>query len=546
MSYTALLEELWLLEGVLDGPGIQSIAGQRLARRAKTDLVFYFRQLSERVQALGLETFASSVAGEPEVAVQVASSMLEPEIEKMSPTLHVLLSRNLESAFRFGTEEADELIKRFVTEAIGDIPIPPIVGERPGPGDPRAAAFAEETAARLVTGINEETRRRMAALVGRGIRDKLGVPGLGRAIRRKLLQMTRFRSELIALTETNNAVSNASFNRYKQQAIQFKTTGLGPNPCPICIANHAQGPIPIDQPFQSGHQHPTFHPGCLPGWVEVTAPETMVGYRAFYSGELVEILLSDDRRLSITANHMLLSPSGFVAAKFLREGDHIIDGSALQRIVSQNPNKHGRPSPIEQIVGALSKTRGCSTLSVPTAPEYLHGDGRGVDGYIDIVAPDRFLRRAGQTSGSKAAHQLDFNPRNTDLFDFTSSGHLSAMLGRLALSAHRLMGGGGEFLAFRSGKSSHTEKSSLGGSPHRNPHFLQALMDGGAVDLIARCQPRLGLSHQIPTAHIVKINMRKWNGHIYDLQTFSSLYLCNGLVSSNCKDGLLPARAPAV
>ena len=272
MSYTALLEELNLLEAVLNRPAIQSVIGQRLIRRVKQDLIFYFRQLAERIEVLGLETFATSFAGEPQAAAQVASSMVEPEIERLNLLLHVLLSRNLESAFNFGTDEGDELMKRFVTEAIGDIPSPPIVGERPGPGDPRAAAFAEERAARLVTGINEETRRRLAALVGRGIRDKLGVPGLGRAIRHDLLQMTRFRSELIALTETNNAVSTATFNRYKQQAVQFKTTGLGPNPCPICIANHAQGPIPINQPFQSGHQHPTFHPGCKDGLLPARAP----------------------------------------------------------------------------------------------------------------------------------------------------------------------------------------------------------------------------------------------------------------------------------
>jgi hypothetical protein len=33
---------------------------------------------------------------------------------------------------------------------------------------------------------------------------------------------------------------------------------------------------------------------------------------------------------------------------------------------------------------------------------------------------------------------------------------------------------------------------------------------------------------------------RQFSGHVYDLQTESSLYICNGLISSNCRHVLIP------
>ena len=273
-SYTAALEEMSLLEVVLRRPAIQSVAGQQVVRRAKQDLIFYFRQLGRVVELLGLETMSSSFPDNQQAAQQIASLNLAPVLERLGPLLHGLLAQNLQSAFKFGVDQADDLIKRFLMEAIGDIPVPPVVGERPGPGDPQAAAYAEETAARLVTGINEETQRRLAALVGRGIRDKLGVPGLGRAIRHELLQMTRHRSELIATTEMNNAMSESSLQQFIARGRQFKTTVVAADPCPICIGNHAQGPIRLNNSFQSGHQHPAFHPRCRCALVPARAPES--------------------------------------------------------------------------------------------------------------------------------------------------------------------------------------------------------------------------------------------------------------------------------
>ncbi len=48
----------------------------------------------------------------------------------------------------------------------------------------------------------------------------------------------------------------------KAVGTELKQVIIGPDACPICRANHAQGPIPVDQPFSSGHLHGPFCLGC--------------------------------------------------------------------------------------------------------------------------------------------------------------------------------------------------------------------------------------------------------------------------------------------
>jgi hypothetical protein len=237
-----ILREVFLIEEALGLKGIQSVAGQRLIRRMKQDLRFYFRQVERAIDALELKR----LAGIPE-AHFIADRMLEPVLIALEPQLNQILISNLEDAFVSGRIFAEKILKRdseFIEQ------------------DSEAYAFASARAATLIKGINDTTRKQMRNAIATGLRDRLGVDGLGRLIRRTVLDMSVFRSNLIANTEMNEAVTQASFSRYKRAGALFKTTVLSIVPCPICIANEGQGPIPMDQNFQSGHPHPPFHPNC--------------------------------------------------------------------------------------------------------------------------------------------------------------------------------------------------------------------------------------------------------------------------------------------
>jgi len=247
-----ILGEVFLMEEALGLKGIQSVAGQRLIRRMKQDLRFYFRQVERAIDALELER----LAGIPE-AHFIADRMLEPVLMALEPQLNQILISNLEDAFVSGRIFAEKILQReseFIEQ------------------DSEAFAYASARSAVLVKGINDTTRKQMRTAIATGLRERLGTRGLGRLIRRTVLDMSRFRSVLIANTEMNQAVSFSSLKRFKRAGASFKTTIIRPAACPICVANHEQGPIPVGQDFQSGHQHPPFHPACRDALIATEAP----------------------------------------------------------------------------------------------------------------------------------------------------------------------------------------------------------------------------------------------------------------------------------
>ena len=68
---------------------------------------------------------------------------------------------------------------------------------------------------------------------------------------------------MIANTEANQAMSSAQQAFLKENGVGTKKwVGAGPNTCAICQGNEDQGPIPIDDEFESGDVTPPGHPGC--------------------------------------------------------------------------------------------------------------------------------------------------------------------------------------------------------------------------------------------------------------------------------------------
>ena len=133
-----------------------------------------------------------------------------------------------------------------------------------GPPISQAIDWAEKHTATLVKGIDEETKRRLAHTISQGIENKRGVPGLARDIRTEFADMSKYRSELIARTETSNALSEASLDRMGEMGIEGKEwiTAGDDRVSEECLGNEAEGVIPVGQSFSSGVMAPPEHPDC--------------------------------------------------------------------------------------------------------------------------------------------------------------------------------------------------------------------------------------------------------------------------------------------
>lgn len=341
----------------------------------------------------------------------------------------------------------------------------------------------------------------------------------------------------------------------------------------------------MDLPFAI--HHPPLHPFCLTGETAILAPDKVAAFIATYCGPVVEIGFTDGRRLTVPPNHMFLTPVGFIKAGSIRKGDQILDGSRGQGIASGDPQDDGEPTPIRQVIDAFAESRGVSAISMPVSPEYLHGDAEFIDGDIHVITSDSLHRSHLQVPLTQVRGEQYLRGTEMVLPKLVGRGDLAAMLFGLGLASNGLMSPRRESLAFRSREPLHAKAVGLTGRSRYNATFKKtppdrvpgnaegpgkgqfgfpgsiAAAESGIIDF-GTSTPRFNAvaleyakesrftitqrlskaCHRFPglisMANVQFVRLRDFCGHIYDLQTASSLYLAEGLVSSNCRCTMVP------
>ena len=126
----------------------------------------------------------------------------------------------------------------------------------------QAIDYASKHTATLIKGLNEETADRMRTVISNAIKEKRGIDGLARDIRKQFDDMSKVRSQTIARTETADALESSFMDRSKDLGVTGKEW-IVTEPCEICAANADAGVIPINDPFPSGDDRPPAHPNCM-------------------------------------------------------------------------------------------------------------------------------------------------------------------------------------------------------------------------------------------------------------------------------------------
>ena len=179
---------------------------------------------------------------------------LEPIVRFLQSALRTTIEGHLVRAYIQGDKE---LIYWGITK--GGIPI-----AYEGPPSEQAIKWARDYCAKMVTKMDDETKTRLAKAVADAIENKRGVPGLAKNIREEFADMTRYRSQMIARTETAKALGEGSHQRMKEMGIEYhewvRTSGYD---CDVCEDNENAGIIPIDDAFPSGDMTPPVHPNCM-------------------------------------------------------------------------------------------------------------------------------------------------------------------------------------------------------------------------------------------------------------------------------------------
>ncbi len=181
---------------------------------------------------------------------------LKDDTDKILDPLLRTFSANLE------TQVADQLAQTYISGTAEMVSWAGLPFE--GPPMAEAIAYARAEAAQLVTEMDKVTKDRLANMIGDAIENKRGVPGLARDIHGEFGDMSRYRSRVIARTETADALTNASLNKMDDMGITGKewVTVGDDRVSADCRANEGQGPIPVKKAFTSGKMGPPQHPSC--------------------------------------------------------------------------------------------------------------------------------------------------------------------------------------------------------------------------------------------------------------------------------------------
>jgi len=295
-------------------------------------------------------------------------------------------------------------------------------------------------------------------------------------------------------------------------------------------------------PLETAMNMIPLHPSCLTGDVRIIAPGIKTGYSASYNGAIFRIMFSRGV-VSVTSNHLFLTPQGFARASSLREGDKILYCPIFEREILSHPNNNGQPPLIENVITSLSESPGMTVTSMPVAPEYLHGDASFMDGNIDIINTNSLLKRNSQTSLDKPIRKHKLTPSDADLFGFSRFSYFTPLFERLAYASDGIMGKRHESFFFFNRNI----------YPHKLPSFaFSSSSDSSKIKPASNDITRnlkmlsnliFGFARDITVCDVLNVQIIFHDKplKVYDIETASSLYITNGIISSNCECGWVAA-----
>ena len=238
-------------------PGIDSLKAKKLSRKFARELSLYFRQLGRNLPFRDLPGYLKRNAVIKEQADDEALRMAANATEAMNQRLDSIMRKNIETGFLLGANQAHQI---FRIEPTFDLL------------DDGAVRFLNSRTDFVLKKINEETTEQIAQILTRGARAGDSPARLARRIKTEIADWSdikvgtikRGRAQLIANTELNNAMSEASLQTYTRLGIAAKSwsTVGDDDVSDDCQDNEAAGPIPMDETFPGGVGRPPQHPGC--------------------------------------------------------------------------------------------------------------------------------------------------------------------------------------------------------------------------------------------------------------------------------------------
>lgn len=372
--------------------------------------------------------------------------------------------------------------------------------------------------------------------------------------------MPRNRAACIARNETVYAFKSGRLdqdqglaNKYGLNVKLVWRTSEDPNVCPVCAAMNGKvtslgsaftnrieledGTVTAwNQDFWNDDgKIPDAHVNCVLGDTIVGADNVKAATKMYYSGEVVKLKTRSGKSLCITPNHILLTDRGWVAAKNIKKTDKVIAYSNRVEDMMSNNAIDGNQSTISDKFVTLSKIPGVTTVEMPVSSEDFKGDAV-TDQKIQVILPEGFLRNKANSSRLEFSSYLPFmGGKFTDssLFEFCS---LDQLLCGVLLATNSVMGSRCKDLSILGTHGSHPDIHRFTSATAYNARLEEAKSNSSTADIVTLSKSFLADAGLIEFDDVIGIEINSvHNTPVYDLETSSTLYTANGIISSNCR-----------
>lgn len=370
----------------------------------------------------------------------------------------------------------------------------------------------------------------------------------------------RYRARMIARTETVRSANAGLIASWRQAQADGYIDGSAwvewvVNPderlCSTCASmgdqsDGAVGVAPVGGRFTSAtpgkrgvvlepHDQPPAHPNCVIGSTVVGGPKALGFTRRWVSMEVVEVTVGGGDILSITENHPVLTPEGWVPAGELREGDSVIRRFPAEGVAAGVvPHDEQEPARIGDLAASALRAGGVAARRMPAATVQFHGDGT-TDGEVDVVWADGSLvddRCSGCLHPLAEQALLGRDPGLLTLDSLSAGDQFGS---RDGTTAGRFVGGGGV--------GSTLLRRPFGlldpiGVPYRasgDSVLVQPSGDGGSADSVPDAEGVLGLTGEVEVDEVLSVRRVPFSGHVYNAETEGGWYTANSIVVHNCR-----------
>ena len=317
---------------------------------------------------------------------------------------------------------------------------------------------------------------------------------------------------------------------------QIKSVG---DSCPTCSAwagviVSLSGTNPKYPSYQQALAAGMYHPNCVLGDTRVIAPGSVVAMKALYSGEVCHISFASGRKLSVTPNHMLLTDTGFAFAHSLSKGDNVLDCTGVQPCHVVAPDDDKSIPCIADVFDALTVAGQVTSATMPASAEYLHGDGVSCEGDIHVVRSNGLLVDALESAFGEHFCQQALGGVDADPFTLARGSIAALLLERLDAATGSGVGSlrlaqASLWAHLRSAHQSGCAVATDGRTCDQQP---VPDCNSATAERLRECILRF--PGEVSLDKIISVEIKYFHGFVYDLETTSSLYIANGLVSSNC------------